>query len=120
MATVQSSVIDRYKQPLWGPIDRALKNCFIVSSILGAAVLIMVFVVPVPPPVPITMDDVPERFARLILQKPSPAVKLPKLVRTIEKPEATPEPVIAKPKPPKRRRTSKPKPTPKFQTRLLP
>jgi TonB family protein len=108
-----SSTLQRYQQPMWGRMDRALRNCFTGASIIGVAVLVMVFVVPVPPPHEVNIEDVPERIARLILEKPKPlAPPMPERV-AVEKPtvEAPPEPA-AKPKAPPRRRTSKPRVSP--------
>ena len=67
MANAQSSITQRYQQPIWGRMDRALRNCFTGSAILGLIVLIVVFVVPAPPLDPVTVEQIPERFARLIL-----------------------------------------------------
>jgi TonB family protein len=87
-------------------MDRTLRNCFRVSAAIGVLVLIAIWVVPAPPPTPTTVDDLPERIARLILEKPKPvappSVKAPERI-TVEQP-----PEVAKPKPPPRRRTSKP------------
>jgi outer membrane biosynthesis protein TonB len=107
MASAQSAIAQRYQQSIWGGMDRALRNCFIGSAILGVAVLIAVFVVPVPIPEPASVNDIPERIARLILEqgKPAaPAVRLPEPAVM----ETPPEPV-SQVKPPPRRRTSKPK-----------
>jgi outer membrane biosynthesis protein TonB len=95
-------------------MDRALRNCFTGSSILGLIVLIMVFVVPTPPLDPVTVAQMPERFARLILERPQPVaspIKAPEQV-TLEAPKVeTPPEQTAKPKPPPRRRLDKPKVT---------
>ena len=64
MAAAHSNVIEQYQQSIWGPMDRALKNCFVGSGILGLIVLIIVFVAPALPPKPTTMEQVPERLAR--------------------------------------------------------
>ena len=58
MAAAHSNVIEQYQQSIWGPMDRALKNCFVGSGILGLIVLIIVFVAPALPPKPTTMEQV--------------------------------------------------------------
>ena len=91
-------------------MDRALRNCFTGSGVLGLILLIAIFVVPKPPPVAVTVEDIPERIARLILQKPKPAPAIPAPTNVVEAPpiEAMPE-ATPKPKPkPRTRRTSKP------------
>ncbi len=119
MASAQSSITQRYQQPIWGRMDRALRNCFTGSAILGLIVLIVVFVVPAPPLDPVTVEQIPERFARLILEKPQPVtspIKAPvakaseQVTLQAPKVEAPPE-QAAKSKPPPRRRLDKPKVT---------
>jgi hypothetical protein len=61
----------QYQQPLFGWPDPALKNCFIGSASLGVLFLIFVFLAPLPKPKPVSVADVPERLARLILEKPT-------------------------------------------------
>ncbi len=101
---------NKYHQSMWGEIDRLLRNCFIGSSILGVVLLIMVFVVPKPIPEEATIEQLPERVARLILEKPkakAPALPTPEKV-VMEQPKVEPrKQPETKPKP--RRRTSKPK-----------
>jgi len=65
-----STVMQQYQQPLWGRMEPALRNCFIGAGILGLVILIIVLVVPIPVLKPVTVTEVPERIARLILQKP--------------------------------------------------
>jgi outer membrane biosynthesis protein TonB len=92
-------------------MDRALRNCFVGSSILGVIVLIMVFVVPIPAPKPTTVDDIPDRIAKLILEKPKPAtspLQSPEPA-ALDKPKEVKPTQVVKPKAPPRRRTSKPK-----------
>ena len=91
-----ASIPQAYRQPWWGQIDRALKNSFTSAAILGLLVLIAVFVVPKPSTDEVLLEEVPERFAKLILEKPKPPVTTPEPSQQIAKLE-TPEPV-AKPK----------------------
>jgi len=102
-----SATAQRYRQSMWGRIDRALRNCFAGSAILGVVILIAVFLAPAPPPPPSTVDEVPERFARLILEKPKPkasTIEAPEQAKVAEAPKAEVPPPKAKPKPPPRRR----------------
>ena len=111
MATANVSIAQRYHEPLWGRMDRALKNCFTAAGIIGVALLIAIFVVPLPPPMPVTVDDVPDRIARLILEKPRPAPVI-EAPAPVAQPKIETPPEMAKPKPPPRQRTSKPKVNP--------
>jgi len=102
-----NTTAERYRQPIWGRMDRTLRNCFTGSAILGLIVLIAVFVAPAPPPPPATVDDVPERFARLILERPKPKASIleaPERAEVAEAPEVEVPPPKPKPKPPPRRR----------------
>jgi hypothetical protein len=65
-----SGVLQQYQQPLWGRLEPALRNCFAGAGILGFLILIVVLVVPIPVLKPVTVTEVPERLARLILEKP--------------------------------------------------
>lgn len=107
-------ILQQYKQPIWGRMDRALRNCFVGSAILGVATLIAIFVVPVPQPEQTTLTEMPERLARLIIEKPKPAAPAkpaPENI-TMDAPKVdTPKPK-AKPKPPPRRRAARPKAQP--------
>jgi TonB family protein len=112
MAAINTTTLEQYRQPVWGRMDRALRNCFTGSAILGVAVLIMVFVVPIPVPEPVSIEDVPDRIARLILKKPAPAapsIELARPVPVVEAPKVDAPPQKAKPKPPPRKRLDKPK-----------
>jgi TonB family protein len=78
MASASSNTLQQYQQPLWGRMEPALRNCFVGAGILGVVFLIVVFVVPVPVLKPMTVTDVPERLARLILEKPQRTKPTPK------------------------------------------
>jgi hypothetical protein len=72
MAT--SHLLQQYQQPLWGRLEPALRNCLAGAGILGLVFIIMVWVVPIPQRKPVTVAEVPERLARLILEKPAAPV----------------------------------------------
>ena len=65
--------MQQYQQPLWGRMEPALRNCFVAAGITGFVMLIIVLVVPIPVIKP-TVTEVPERIARLILEKPETRV----------------------------------------------
>jgi len=110
-----------YRQPFWGSFDRALKNSFTSAGILGLLLLVAVFVVPKPAEEELSLEKMPERFAKLILEKPkapTPAPPAPEQVAKVQTPVVetppaveTPQPKID-PKPRTRRRTETPKTDP--------
>jgi TonB family protein len=65
-----SHLLHQYQQPLWGRMDPALRNCFIGAGALGLVALLILLLVPIPALKPVTVAEVPERIARLILEKP--------------------------------------------------
>ncbi len=65
-----SATAQQYRLPTFGRMEPALKNSFIGSSILGVLLILIVLVTPVLPPEPVTVKTVPERIARLIVDKP--------------------------------------------------
>jgi hypothetical protein len=114
MAFAHANIPAQYQQSLWGTLEPRLKRCFIGAGILGLLVLIVVFVAPALPPRLNTLDEMPDRLARLILEKP----KAPggEIAERIAKMEAPPTPKAdekkaepAKPKAEPRRRTSPPR-----------
>jgi TonB family protein len=113
MSTI--GIAQHYQQSMWGTVDRALRNCLIGAGMLGLAVLIAVLVIPVARPVPTTVDNVPERLARLILEKPAaPAAPIAEQIARVATPKVEPkteekatEP--ARPRTEPRRRTSPPR-----------
>lgn len=118
MNSPAASIPLAYRQPVWGHLDRALKNSFRSSGILGLLILIAVFVVPKPAQDQLSLEQMPERFARLILEKPKAPTATPGKVATLEAPEIeepakviTPKPAT-QPKPRTRRRTEQPKADP--------
>lgn len=118
MNSPSASIPFEYRQPVWGQFDRALKNCFRAAGIFGLLVLVTVFVVPKPIEHMLSLDEVPERFAKLIIEKPKAPVAAPPApdqIAQMETPKVdepskveTPKP-DSRPKPSTRQRT-KPKP----------
>lgn len=107
MTTAQPD-IQCYQQPLWGTLDRVSRNCLIAAAAWGVIVITAVFVTPRPVPHEITIDQIPERFARLILEKPKPVpvVETPVSRTTYEAPPEvaqTPVPETTRPQPAKPR-----------------
>lgn len=111
MASRVMSIAEQYRMPLWGGMDRALRNGFKVSGAITAAVLVAILLAPALPKDEKTVNDIPERIARLIIEKPKvSAPPAPKPVSLVESPPAPPR-TVPKP-PPTRRRTTKPKAPP--------
>ncbi len=112
-----------YQQPLVGGIEGALRHCLVGAGVLGLITLVMIFLAPPLPVRDLSLDEMPERYARLILDKPEPVVSAPAAdtpATRIEIPEAppAPEPTVAKKPQPKtipepvRRAAVKPKVAP--------
>jgi TonB family protein len=113
-----SSVDPRYQQPMfgWDRMDPILKKCLTGSSIVGLLAIIVILVAPALPEKPKTLDNVSERIARLIIEKPKPipAAKTPERVATAEPPKGIEEekPIEQpKPKAQPRREAQQPKVT---------
>ena len=91
--------VQQYRQVFGGP-DRDLLKAFRIAGPIGLVVLILGLVIPKQTPEMVTVEEVPDRFAKLILEEPKVepapvAVPEPPKVATIEKP---PTP-LEKPKP---------------------
>ena len=97
MASISAGIPIAYRQSIWGRYDRALKNCFTGAGILGLATLISIYLVPKPAAVDLQLEQVPERFAKLILEKPkappAPPRALEKLAKLESEPKEEPAPV---------------------------
>lgn len=113
MNSPSAAIPFEYRQPVWGQIDRALRNSLRAAAVFGVLLLVTVYVVPRPADHELLLDEVPERFARLILEKPqapAPAADKPGPLAQAETPEVEePAPVKvptpeARPKPRTRRR----------------
>jgi TonB family protein len=115
MAFATSSVDPRYQQPVigWGRMDPILKKCLTASSVIGLLLIIVILLAPALPERPKTLDEVSDRIARLIIEKPKPipAAKAPERVATAEPPKGVEEKPIEQPKPkaPPRQSPTQPK-----------
>lgn len=119
-----ADVLARYEQPLIGRIEGALRNCLIGSGALGVVALLAILLAPALPERQVSLEEMPERYARLILEKPAPVAAPPaaKPAARIELPavvpdEPAPAPAAAKPETrpepvPTRRAAAKPKVAP--------
>lgn len=87
-----------YHQPLWGRTDPALRRSLAGSAALGALTLVLILLAPAVPPTPMTFEQVPDRIARLILEKPKPAAPPRTETARLEevKPAEAPKPAAAK------------------------
>jgi TonB family protein len=102
-------VQDRYRLPLLGAPDPLFRKCLKIAGGVGAVVLAIALFTPKWTTEMTEVDDVPERFAKLILQEPAaapaPRVKVPEppkvLVDAPKPPEVKPKPEIVRATPPK-------------------
>lgn len=114
MTTANATILDRYRQPVWGGVDRALRNCLVGSAIVCAVALIAIFVAPAPPVETHRVEELPDRIARLILEKPAPvtpATPAPP-VNVAEAPKVETPPAPPKARTPPRHRTETPRVAP--------
>ncbi len=116
MGFATSSIDPRYQQPLfgWERMDPILKKCLTGSSIIGLVLIFVILLAPALPEKPKTLENVSERIARLIIEKPIPAAKAPERVATAEPPKGVePEKPVEQPKPkaPPRQAPTEPKVT---------
>jgi len=98
MARTMTADLNAYRLPLWGEPDPRWRRCLQIAAALGIVTLGIVFLTPRRAVEITDVDEVPERFAKLILEEPaSPAApalpKAPEIV--MEKPPAP----VAAPKP---------------------
>ncbi|HEU4930046.1 MAG TPA: TonB family protein [Candidatus Krumholzibacteria bacterium] len=96
-----TSIDPRYQQPMWGTVDPVLRRCLTASTVTGVLAIIVILLAPALPERPKTIATVPERIARLIVEKPKPvpAAKTPERVATAEPPKAAAEEKPAEPPP---------------------
>jgi outer membrane biosynthesis protein TonB len=88
-----------YVQPLVGRIDGALRHCLLGAAALGVLVLLAVFLAPAPPLRELTLEAMPERYAKLILEPPKPRVAPPAPTETVAVMEMPEQPPVAAPAP---------------------
>ena len=92
-------VPNRYRQPLLGTPDPQLRKALGISSALGVAWLLLVWLAPAPVEREANVEDLPERFARLIVDEPKPVAPAPALRSPrVEAAQTPPAPEIAPPK----------------------
>ena len=101
MRTATTGIDPRYQQPIWGPVDPVLRRCLNASGIAGVLLIVVILLAPALPEKPKTLAHVPERVARLIVEKPKPlpATKAPERVATADPPKAAVEEKPAEPPP---------------------
>ena len=71
MATVTADV---YRRPQFGAPDDLFRRCLMASGIAGAVFLLVVLLAPMRKVVITSIDQLPPRFAKLIVEKPKPPV----------------------------------------------
>jgi TonB family protein len=97
MAQTLTADLSAYRISLWGEPDPRWRRCLAIAGALGIATLIAVYVVP-PRPVEITsVDQVPDRFAKLILEEATPPTA-PAQPRSPEAIREKPPEIVTEPK----------------------
>ena len=119
MARALTMELAAYRISVWGEPDPRWRRCTAFAAVLGVLTIVAVWVVPLRTVEITSIDQVPERLAKLILEEPAPpkaapqAAPKPKVDVRGEAPPA-PKPVTA-PEP-----AAKPKPTPVEQVAQTP
>lgn len=69
--------ISAYRRPFWDPEDELFRRCLVTSAAIGAVLVVGVLLVPVREK-PITkVEQLPPRFAKLLLEPPKPVTSKP-------------------------------------------
>ena len=93
------SVPAEYRQSLFAVPDPRLRRALTVSSGLGLAVLGIALLAPIRVASPPRVEEVPERLAKLILQKKTPPLPVPAPAPHVDTPELAAAPEEVKPEP---------------------
>src|SRR6185436_19738506 len=72
-----ATVIDAYRRPFFGADNDLFHRCLVGSAIAGGVFLIVVLIAPMRAQVITKIDQLPPRFAKLIVDKPKPISPLP-------------------------------------------
>ncbi len=75
MATLTA---DAYRRPLFDPEDQLFRNCLLGSSALGALILVAILLTPIRVRMMTRVEELPTRFARLILEPQPQKASFPK------------------------------------------
>lgn len=109
MTRAQAAMAIRpYRLPFFSRPPREMRRALQISGVVGAAVLAAVYLAPVRAPEITNVDEVPKRFAKLILEEP-PAPPAPPRAPAARLP--TPPKIVAQA--PKVKAVTPPKPTPR-------
>jgi TonB family protein len=99
MMTVRAPLDDLYRLPLWGAPDPRFRRCLQISGGIGLFVLLVALFTPRRAVEITTVEEIPERFARLILEEPKAPAAPPRVVAPTApeivmetKPESVPKP----------------------------
>src|SRR5437867_6903714 len=68
-----------YRQPLLDPGDALFRRCLSVAATAGGVFLLAVLITPVRKHVIERVEQLPPRFARLVLEKPKPVGEMPQI-----------------------------------------
>jgi TonB family protein len=100
-----------YRISVWGEPDPRWRKCTAFAAVLGAITVVGVWVVPLRTVEITSIDQVPERLAKLILEEPAPPKAAPKPKADVRV-EAPPEPKAVAAPAPAPAPVAKPKPAP--------
>src|SRR5262245_48155803 len=103
-----------YRISVWGEPDPRWRRCTAFAAVLGAITVIAVWVVPLRTVEITSIDQVPERLAKLILEEPAP----PKAAPQAAKPKADVQ--VEAPAPPKSVAAPAPAPAPAAKPKPAP
>ena len=70
MAAITAEI---YRRPRWDPADALYRRCLTVCGVLGALFALAALLIPIQKRVIERVDQLPPRFARLVLEPPKPA-----------------------------------------------
>jgi TonB family protein len=106
------AIPDPYRKHFWVDFDHVLRRTSTVAAGIGITVLLVVLVAPYRARTITEVEQVPERFAKLILKEPAPPAAPPQAETRMKAPEMTEKPKVEAPPPPKPARREKPAPVP--------
>ncbi|NNF06626.1 MAG: TonB family protein [Candidatus Eisenbacteria bacterium] len=98
-----------YQQPILGTIDPLLQRCLTIATGLALILLLVVLITPLRVQLMDDVEEVPERFAKLILEKP---VAPPVPAADVQVPNPTSEPKEKEPEPAPEVKAETPPPKP--------
>jgi len=106
------AIPDPYRKHFWVDFDDVMRRSATVATSIGIVFLLVVLIAPYRSHTITEVEEVPERFAKLILQEPVPPAPVVQPQTRMKVPEAAETPVAEAAPPPKPVRREKPAPLP--------